>query len=124
MTITIDYTQACTIEEGPIYKVQTTVTYVEGISRGIFVMNTELGTFEHVATVWDMEHVVDTLAQATEEGRSYYRAEACTVEYETDTAATTFIEYTEDRIQDLATRYGRVVGEFEGTFTHHIENEE
>jgi len=124
MTVTIDYTQVCTTEEGPLYRVQTTITYVEGIAPYVFVMNTELGTYEHVANIWDMENVVPDRARAIEEGRDYYRANACTVEYETDTAATLFIEYTEDRIQDLATRYGRVVGEFEGTFNHHIETEE
>lgn len=124
MTVTVDYTQVCSVEEGPVYKVQTTVTYVEGIAPQIFVMNTELDTFEHVANIYDMEHDVPDRVQALAEGRNYYRASSFVKEYDTDTAATSFIEYTEARIQDLATRYGRVVGEFEGTFTHHIENEE
>lgn len=120
MTVTIDYSQTCTVEEGPLYKVVITVTYVEHISPQIFVINTELGTFEHVATPYDMENVVPTLIQAVADGRDYYRAAVCTVSYETETAAMEFIEYTEDRIQALATAYENVVEDFEGVTTHHV----
>jgi len=122
MSVTIDYTQVRTIIEGPKYQIDTEVTYVSGIASEIFVMNTELGTFEHVATVWDMEHIVPSRDQAILEGLSYYRVSSCTVVYDTDLAAIEFTEYTEDRIQDLATKYARAIGEFEGTVNYHIEN--
>jgi len=122
MSVTIDYTQFRTIIEGPKYQIETTVTYVAGIAREIFVMNTELGTFEHVATVWDMEHVVPSRDQAILEGRGYYRDSACMVVYDTDLAAIEFTEYTKDRVQDLVTKYARAVGEFTGTVNYHIEN--
>jgi len=122
MSVTIDYTQVRTIEPGPLYKVQTTVSYVVGIASQIFVMNTELDKFEHVATVWDMEHVVPDRNQAILEGREYYRASACTVAYETQVTAIEFTEYTEARIRGLATQYDRAVREFEGTVNYHVEN--
>jgi hypothetical protein len=122
MSVTIDYTQVRTVEEGPRYKVQTTVSLVSGIASQIFVMNTELGTYEHVATVWDMENVVPDRDRAILELRNFYRASSCEVDYETEMAAIEFTTYTEDRIRALATAYDRYVRDFEGTVNYHVEN--
>lgn len=122
MSVQIDYTQVKTVEEGPRYRIQTIVNYTSGITREIFVFNTELGTFQHVATVWDMEHITPDHDLAVLEGRDFYRASACDVSYETQTTALDFADYTNNRIQDLATQYARATGQFEGTVNHHVEN--
>lgn len=122
MSVTIDYTQVRTVEEGPKYKVDTTVTYVSGIASQIFVMNTETQEYEHVATVWDMENVVPDRDTAVLNRLNYYRASACAVEYETELAAMKFAAYTEDRIRALATDYNRYIQDFAGTFNYHVEN--
>ena len=120
MSVTIDYDQICSIEAGPLYRVRTTVSYVSGINAAIFVFNTELSTFQHVATTFDMENVTADHAHAVSEGHAYYRASSCDVSYDTQDAALEFVEYTAGRIQSLATDYSKAASEFEGTVHEHV----
>jgi hypothetical protein len=120
MSVTIDYDQICSIEAGPLYRVRTTVSYVSGINAAIFVFNTELGTFQYVATVFDMEQVTADHALAVSEGRAYYRASSCDVSYDNQDDALEFVEYTAGRIQSLATDYFKATSEFEGTVHEHV----
>lgn len=122
MSVTIEYNQVRTVVEGPKYRVASLVTYAVNIAKEIFVFDVELGEFQHVATVWDMENVLNNRDAARLAGNKWYRAKECTVEYEAQTSAIEFVDYTEDRIQDLATQYARATGEFEGNINYHIEN--
>jgi len=120
MSVTIDYTQVRTVEEGPLYKVVTTVSYVENIAPEIFVYNVESDTYEHVATVWDMEHVITSRSQAQIDGLRYYRRSNCTVEYPAQSTALAFVDYVKDRVEDLALQYARATENFEGTVNVHV----
>lgn len=122
MSVTIDYTQTRTVVEGPKYRVESVVTYTVNIAKDIFVFDVELGEYQHVATVWDMENVLNNRDAARLAGNKWYRDKACAVEYESQTDALEFVDYTEDRIQDLATQYARATGQFEGNVSYHIEN--
>lgn len=122
MSVTIDYNQVRTVVEGPKYRVASLVTYTEHIAKEIFVFDVELGEYQHVATVWDMENVLNDRDAARLAGNKWYRAKECTVEYESQTTSLEFVDYMEDRIQDLATQYALATGQFEGNVNYHIEN--
>jgi len=120
MSVTLDYTQVRSVEAGPLYRVQTTVSYAVGIQPQIFVFNTELNTFSRVSTVYDMNDLVPDRNRALLEARDYYRASACDVSYETVEAAEEFVTYTAGRIQSLVTAYNQATSSFEGTSHEHV----
>lgn len=118
--VSLDFDQVRTTEPGPIYRIRTTITYAVKIQPQVFVFNTELDTFSHVSTVWDLENITPDKALAVSEGREYYRASACDVSYETTDAALEFVDYTASRIQSLVTDYDRATSSFEGTSHEHV----
>ena len=129
MSVTIDLTQTQTIipgeteEDGPQYRVTNLVTRSEGISRAIFVMNTETDVFEHVATVWHMNYVPGSKEEAQLEGSPYYRADTAYRQYDSVGIAIDFAEYTRARVSGLAQAYDDATGEFPGTFNYVLTDE-
>jgi hypothetical protein len=123
IAVEIKLKQTRTIEEGPIYKVKTEVTEHTDIEAEIFVFSTETQNFEHVATVWDMEHYPKTREEALEAHQNYYRLDEATVGYETQVTALEFAEYTVERVQFLVTDYSKAITDFEGEFTYTLDPE-
>lgn len=122
MSIRVEIHQKQTILEGPLYKVETEVTYAAGIDRHIFVFDVETQTFAHVARVWDMENLPSNYEDALAEDLDYYRLDACEKSYEAVTDAVEFSTYTRGRIQSLVNAYEIATETFEGesdyTFTN------
>ena len=114
MTVRLEIHQARTVEEGPEFKVATSVTYASGINRNIFVFNTETEDFEHVATVYDMEQWLADRDDAIEAGDNYYRKDAAIVGYEVQETAADAASYTLERIEYLANQYNLMRTTFEG----------
>ena len=118
MSVTIQVQQVRTVEEGPLYRVDTSVVYNKGIDRNVFVFNTETEEFEHVATPWDMENTPGTRQEAILGDINYYRLSAVVKDFELVTVASEFAAYTLGRLSALAREY-EIVGEtFEGSGTY------
>ncbi len=118
MTVRLEVKQARSVEEDDIYRVVTLVEYNQGISRNIFVYNTETEEFQHVATPWDIENLPNNRADALAEGDSYYRLTAVTRDFSTVELAQEFAAYTLGRISTLAREYNLAVTSFEGSGTY------
>lgn len=114
MSVRIEIHQARTVEEGPLYRIYTEVIHAVGISRAIFVFETESETFSHVATTWDMETFPDTLAEAQATAANYYRQDRCTKDYEEESVASSFAVYTRGRIDYLVRQYAGMQEDFIG----------
>lgn len=123
MSVRIDVDQNRTVEEGPLYRVETLVTYNTGIDRNIFVFNTETEVFEHVATPWDIDNRPISRDQAILDDSNYYRLAAATKDHSTVDEATEFAAYTLSRISSLAQDYELTSSTFEGSATYSYTGE-
>jgi hypothetical protein len=121
MTVHIEIHQDKTVIEGPVYKIKTSVVYVSGINRNIFVFNTETQEFSHVATTWDMENLPDNRNDALLNDADYYRqSEAETLFENVDTAEAAAL-YTVARVEYLAKQYSTLSGSFIGSEDYTFE---
>lgn len=118
MSVRIEVLQTRSVVEGPLYRVETQVTYVSGIDRNIFVFNTELEEFSHVATTWDMDNLPEGKLNAENEDKNYYRKDVVRVDYATETLGSEAATYTLSRIEYLARIYAAVVDSFIGAESH------
>ena len=64
MPITITHTQVRSVQAGPVYRVQDTVTASVGIQQQVFVFRTADVSFNRIATVDDMLTLPTSQAQA------------------------------------------------------------
>jgi len=115
MTVTLEYSQTKAVDEGPLYKVTTIVEYVHDIQEAIFVHRTETDVFEYVATVWDMDNLPETRAEAVEEGIYFYRSKVAVKSYASIETADEFALYTRGRINTLVNEYSTASGAYPGT---------
>ncbi len=118
MTVRIEIAQVRTLEEGPVYRVHTRTTYVEGIAAEIFVFATETDVFNHVAVAYDMQEFPVGKTQAQADGKAYYRAIEAQVDYEVATTAQAAAAYTKLRVRQLAEEYDLVNSAFVGEDTN------
>ena len=118
MSVRIDIQQDRTVEEGPLYRVATSVIYNSGIDRNVFVFNTTTEEFEHVATTWDMEHLPKSKDDAALAGDGFYRLPSVTKDFDTVMTATEFAIYTRGRVAALVREYEAVSTTFEGSGTY------
>lgn len=118
MSVRLDIRQTRSVEEGPLYRVVTSVIYNSGIDRSIFVFNTETDVFEHVATPWDIDNTPDSKAEAVTETINYYRLTEVTRDFSTAEEASEFAVYTLSRISLLAREYNLVQSSFIGSNTY------
>ena len=118
MSVRLGVEQVRTVEEGPTYRVVTTVYYNLGVDRNIFVFNAETDDFEHVATPWDLDNTPTSKQTALDTGVDYYRLSEVTKDNDTVDDASTFASYTLERISALARAYESVATEFAGTDTY------
>lgn len=117
--VNIEVHQERTVEDGPVYRVKTTVLTAQGIDRNIFVFNTETQAFEHVAVTWDMDNYPADRDQAILDGDDYYRKSEANVTYgDNQTTAIDAAAYTLLRIDLLAQQYNLQEGEFLGAEDH------
>ena len=117
MSVELQVTQVRTVEAGPLYRVNTSVVYNNGIDRSIFVFNTETEVFEHVATPYGIENYPDSRAESVVGTINYYRQANVVRDFSTAEEAAAFATYTLGRIQLLAREYDIVDSVFEGSST-------
>lgn len=120
MTVRVDLKQVKTIEEGPVYRVDNQVTYATHIQEEIFVINTELETFSHVGTVWDLQNYPTSRSAAIEEGIPYYLAPQCVKEYDNIQDALAYTASVYSRVEWLVREYAEANDIFDGTVTHTV----
>ena len=118
MSVRIDIEQVRTVEEGPIYRVYTSVIYNAGIDRSVFVFNTDTEEFEHVATSWDMNNTPNNRDDAALNSINYYRQTEVTKDFSSVTVAIEFAIYTRARVAALTREYDAVETIFEGSGTY------
>lgn len=114
MTVQVDIHQDRTVEEGPIYRVATSVTYSNGIDNAVFVLSTDTDVFSRVATVWDMIHVPNDKVLAQLDLEVYYRSSAAIQDFEDQEAAIAGAAYTESRVELLVHAYNLMSTVFAG----------
>lgn len=118
MSVRIEVSQDRTLEEGPLYRVSTSVVHVTDIDRNVFVFNTDTQVFEHVATTWDMENLPVGRDAAINADVNYYRGDEAIVDYASETLGTTAASYTLGRLQSLAIAYQIMRESFVGSESH------
>ena len=129
MTVLLELRQVSTVEpgtspdSGALYKVLNTVVYAETIPKKVFVMNIDNDYFEHVATLWHMQHIPDTKEESERVSCQFYRHDVASRQYDTVATAMDFAEYTRVRIEGLVNVYATAAGEFPGTFDYTFTEE-
>lgn len=119
MTVRIDVTQSRTSPEAGVYRVTTTVTYVENISNAIFVYDLPSDTFSHVAYPSDME----TLPAGPESASTFYRKSEAVQDFANIDTAVKGAAYTLGRINFLAKKYEVTVDTFLGSGEYTFEGD-
>jgi hypothetical protein len=114
MTVQVDIHQERTVEEGPIFRVTTSVTYSSGIDSTVFVHNADTDVYSHVATVWDMAHVPDDKVLAQLNLGGYYRSSTAVQDFDDQEDAIAGATYTESRVGLLVHSYNLMSTVFAG----------
>lgn len=102
----------------PIYVSENEVIASEGITLALFVFAVIDETFNHVATVRDIETYPESKAQAVNDGVDYYRQTSVTREYNNIVDATAFATHVRARLNFLVQDYPRTVDGFVGSETY------
>lgn len=106
------------------YQVTTTVTETLGIAEEVFVYDTITETYQHVATVFDMDNYPATQAAAEDAGIPYYRLSEAVQSSIYLANAENAAAYTLLRIGLLQDAYYEYRTAFEGTDSHTYPVEE
>jgi hypothetical protein len=119
MAVSITVKQTQSIETGNIFRVLDEVTASTDIAPEVFVFTTETQAFSHVATVYDIEHILDTTyAEAVTSGAEYYRLDTVEKDFATQVKAEAFAAYTLARIRTLVGDYIEYSDGFESVTTY------
>jgi hypothetical protein len=119
MAVSITVKQTQSIETGNIFRVLDEVTASVDIAPEVFVFTTETQAFSHVATVYDIEHIVDTTYEdAVTSGAEYYRLDTVEKDFATQVKAEAFAAYTLARIRTLVGDYIEYSDGFESETTY------
>jgi hypothetical protein len=121
MTVRIEIHQDRTVEAGPAYKTKTYVLYAAGISRDIFVFNTETQEFSHVATAWDIENLPNNRQSALLDDVNYYRQGEAETSFGNVGTAEESAAYIVARIEYLVNQYATLSESFEGSDNYTFE---
>lgn len=118
MAVSITLKQTQSITEDNLFRVLDEITDATDISTYVFVFTTETQAFSHVATVYDVEHIVDTTYEdAFAHGAEYYRLAAVQKDFESQVKAEAFAAYTQVRTETLVDDYTAYSDGFEGETT-------
>lgn len=120
--ISIDISQIQSVETGPKYRSDTTVTASTGIAQELFVFQTADDEFTHVASVWDVDNIPATKATAISLGSDYYRENQVVRDFLGVEDATEFSNYARARLQLVVNEYDLVSAGFEGTELYTIDS--
>jgi len=119
MAVSITLKQTQSIQPDNLFRVIDEVTASTDISKYIFVFTAETQAFSHVATVYDIEHIVDTTyAAVLISGAEYYRLAVVQKDYETQSQAEAFASYMRSRTETLVGDYESFLDGFEGITTY------
>jgi hypothetical protein len=118
MSVHIEIQQIRSVDEGPVFKVDTKTTYAAAIQKEIFVFQTDTQDFSHVATVYDMETYPNDYDTAVANSDEYYRKDQAVVGYAVQQVALDAAIYTAARVDSLAHQYNTLKTSFEGSFDY------
>jgi len=100
--------QVTSIQTGPLYRVNNTVTAAVGASPAAFVYKTLTQAYDHYATAADMESWPDSLASAQQNGKEFYRLTSVQRDWATVSEMNADLTVTKSRIQLLASDLARL----------------
>jgi hypothetical protein len=119
MAVSITVRQTQSVETGNLFRVLDEVTASTEIAPEVFVFTTETQAFSHVATVYDIEHIVDTTYEdAVTSGAEYYRLDTVQKDFTTQVKAEAFASYTRVRVETLVDDYTEYTAGFAGVTTY------
>jgi hypothetical protein len=98
--------------------VTTTVTETLGIAAEIFVFSVVDDSYQHVATVYDMDTYPASKSLAVQDGAHYYRLDEAVQSSLSLQTAEDCAAYTLSRISLLQPAYYEYKAAFEGTDSH------
>lgn len=98
-----------------VYRVAVDIIDAVNIDFDVLVFDVETDTFQHVATVYDLETWFADKGQAILATHAFYRGRGAVVHYAALNEATHFVSVTEERLQLLVTHWQTVTESFEGT---------
>lgn len=102
---------------GMKFRVRDEITLSVDIDPAVFVFAVETQTFSHYATPADMESYPNTLAQATTNGKDFYRGPILERDWDFITDANVQKTATKARLQLLVRNYEIFSAAFAGTTT-------
>lgn len=106
--------ETLSLEAGNLFRVLEEITVAAGISDSVFVFTTGTQEFSRVATVYDLESLLDTSYEdAVAHASEYYRLTTVQKDFITQAKAQAFSAYTRARIRTLVDDYTEYTDGFE-----------
>lgn len=97
-----------------VYQVKVDIINAVNIDFDVLVFNTQHDTFEHVASVYDLETYPVGKANAIANNCDYYRGRGAAVNFATIKDATAFENVTSNRLKIVSVAWASIVDAFSG----------
>lgn len=117
MAVSVTHSQIRSVQAGPAYRTLDTVTAAVGIQTQVFVFAVEDDSFQHVATVHNMQQLLNTKAAAVLAGHDAYRLAVVQRDFESLSDAEEFGATLIERMKSLVVEYAEAINNFVGTTT-------
>lgn len=108
--VTYQLRQQTSVQDGPLYRVNNSITEAVGSSPAVFVYKTDTLAFDHYATVADLETWPDSYDQAIVLGAGFYRLSSVQRDWPTIQRMNEDLGLTVARVTGLAKQLSAVQG--------------
>jgi hypothetical protein len=102
------------------YRVACQITATEGVSLALFVFDVLHQVYNHIATVYDLEHFPESVGDALSQGVDFYRQQEVTRDFTSQHTALDFAKVTRARLRRLAADLPDALETFTGVPTTYV----
>jgi len=124
-TISITLVQTNEVIQDPndgslTYRVTCQITATEGVSLALFVFDAQRETYNHIATVYDLDHYPESLGDALTQGVTFYRQAEVIRNFTSQHTALDFTKVVRSRLRILAADLPDALETFTGVPTTYV----
>ena len=103
-----------------MYRVFCQITATEGVSLSLFVFDVLRQSYNHIATVYDLENFPESVGDALSQGVDFYRQQEVTRDFTDQSTALDFAKVTRARLRQLAADLPDALETFTGVPTTYV----
>lgn len=102
------------------YRVACQISATEGVSLALFVFDVLHEAYNHIATVYDLEHYPESVGDALSQGVDFYRQADVTRDFTNQHTALDFAKVVRSRLRVLTADLPDALETFTGTPTTYV----